>query len=437
MINVKGELFTTTVSFGGTAVVRLISSMVLTRLLYPEAFGILTMISSVVFVIEMLSDVGIVGLLVRHEKGDHPAYLNTMWTVRLLRSCANAVLMYVAAPWVAEWYGTPALTDALRLLSIWFVLFGLESTSFISAIRHKNTRIVNYTELLCLVVSTIFSIAYAFHSRDYQGVLYGMLLNRFLTTVASYRFYPQRKHELTLDKAATKDLFHFAKFVMPSSMITLAVSQYDKIIFLKLFDLKLLGLYSLASNLSSPLDGLIMKISRTLLYPRCAEYFRHDPSTFVQRYYKENIKLHALLLLLPGLLFGMATLIVDVLYDSRYAFAGMVLQAFAVRSMILPFASTSEDLLVASGRTHIQLIGNIIRLCYLIPAVFAGYHFFGFKGFVFFAMLEMLPSALYYTWVQHRQGLIIFRYEGMRLGFVISLALLTYWVGDLLRQLFL
>jgi lipopolysaccharide exporter len=437
MINVKGELFTTSVSYGAMAVIRLGSSMVLTRLLYPEAFGIVTMISSVIFVIEMLSDVGIVGLLIRHEKGDQPTYLNTMWTVRLMRSCGNAVLLFFAAPWVAEWYDTPALTDALRLFSLWFILFGLESTSFILAVRNKNTRIVNFTELFCLLVSTLFSIAYSYHSRDYHGILYGILLNRFLNTVISHRFYPQLKHRLMLDKTATRDLFHFAKFVMPSSMITLAVNQYDKVIFLKLFELKLLGLYSLASNMSAPLDGLVTKISRTLLYPRCAEYFRHDPSTLVQRYYTENLKLHAVVLLLPALLFGMATLVVDVLYDSRYAFSGVILQAFAVRSMILPFASTAEDLLVASGRTRIQLIGNIIRLCYLVPAVFIGYHFFGFRGFIYFAMLEMLPTVLFYTWVQRQEGLINFRYEGLRLGFVIATALLSYGACEMFRRLFL
>jgi O-antigen/teichoic acid export membrane protein len=220
-------------------------------------------------------------------------------------------------------------------------------------------------------------------------------------------------------------------------MITLAVSQYDKVIFLKLFDLKLLGLYGLASNLSAPLDALITKISQTLLYPRCAEYFRHDPSTFVRRYYEENMKLHAVILVVPAMLFGMATLLVDVLYDSRYAFAGVILQAFAVRSMILPFASTAEDLLVASGRTHIQLIGNIIRLCYLVPAVFVGYHFFGFKGFIYLAMLEMLPTAVYYTWIQSRQGLVVFRYEAMRLGLVIAGASLSFGAGELLRRLFI
>lgn len=437
MINVKGELFTTSVSFGAMAVLRLVSSMVLTRLLYPEAFGIMTMISSVVFVIEMMSDVGIVGLLIRHEKGDHPTYLNTMWTVRLMRSCGNGVLLFLAAPWVAEWYDAPALANALRLFSLWFLMFGLESVSFILAVRYKNTRIVNFTELFCLLVSTLFSIAYSYQSRDYHGILYGMMLNRLLNTLISYRFYPDHKHRLILDKTATKDLFHFAKFVMPSSMITLAVSQYDKIIFLKLFDLKLLGLYSLASNLSSPLDGLVTKISRTLLYPRCAQYYREDPSTFLQRYYTENAKLHALLLVLPAALLGVATLVVDVLYDSRYAFAGVILQAFAVRSIILPFASTAEDMLVASGRTHIQLIGNIIRLCYLVPAVFIGYHFFGFKGFIYFAMLEMLPTVLYYNWVQSQLGLILFRYEGLRLGFVIITALLSFGAAQLFRHLFL
>jgi lipopolysaccharide exporter len=435
MINTKGELFTTALCFFGISVIKLGSSMVLTRILYPEAYGIVTMLTSIVFIIEMLSDVGIVALVIRHERGEDPRYLNTMWTVRFVRSCINCAALFILAPFLADWYDSPALAGALRIFSIWFVLFGLESMSFVLAIRRKETRIINYTDLFATFVSTLFSIVYSYFSRDYVGIIYGMLLNRLLTTVISYRFYRDVRPRLVFDKLASKDLFEFAKYVMPSSMITLVLNQFDKVIFLKLFNLQLLGLYGLATNISGPVDALVAKISRTVLYARCAENFRIDPGSFVNKYYTENIKLFAVVLLLPASVCGAAHFIVDLLFDDRYLYAGVILQAFAFRSILFSFASTAEDVLVASGRTHVVLIGNVIRLVWFIPAVLLGNHFFGFEGFIYLGMLESLPTMVYFFVLQHRNRLLIARYELLKLGFVAVVGVSSWLVSTQLLHL--
>lgn len=433
-IDLKGELFTTAWCFGASALIKLLSSMVLTRLLYPEAFGIVTLLFSIVFVIEMIADVGIAGLLIRHEDGEDQRFIDTLWTVRLVRACINAVLLYLAAPLVAQWYELPELTETLRIFSIWFVLFGFESMAFLLAVRRKNTKIFNYTQLLATFVSTVFAIAYSYFYRDHMGMVYAGLLDRGLVTAVSYAFYRDKRPRLGFDRKAGVALFDFAKYVMPSSLITLVIVQFDKVIFLKLFSLELLGVYGLAINIVTPVQALISRICQNVLYPRCAEDFRTNPETFVERYYTESRNLHALTLLLPAALCGAAPLLVDVLYDDRYAVAGFVLQLFAIRALIATFAASAEDLLFASGRVRIQFWGNLIRLIWFVPAVLVGYSVAGFEGFVFMAMLELLPTTLYYYYIQSRDRLLIGRYEAMRLGFAFSVAiaaLAAAWIAGI------
>ena len=52
-INFRGELFSATLTFVAGAAVRLVSSLILTRLLYPEAYGIIAVLGSVLFIIEL------------------------------------------------------------------------------------------------------------------------------------------------------------------------------------------------------------------------------------------------------------------------------------------------------------------------------------------------------------------------------------------------
>lgn len=416
-INLRSDLLATVICFTGMAVIKLVSSIILTRILAPEAYGVIAALSSIVFAIEMFSDLGILALMIRHEKGDEPTYINTMWTVRLVRGCINCVILYTAAPWVAKLYDTPMLVHALQVFSIWYILHGLESISFTLAVRYKKVYIVSYTDLLCTLLTTIFVIVSSTYFKDYRGILYGMILNRAMMTLASYFAFRTQRARFQFDKQARKDLFGFTKHIAPSSMIAFFLSQFDRIIFLKLFDLHLFGLYGLASNVSQPVISLIEKISRFVLYPRCAHDFRTDPQTSHIKYYKNNLKIFAIILALPAVIGGASDLIVQILFDSRYAYAGFILQAFMIRAMLISLASPAEDLLVAAGKTHVVLVGNILRISWVVPGCLIGFYFFGFTGFLYAAALEALPALVYLMALQKVNRMLIFKYDLLKIAF--------------------
>lgn len=430
-LNYKGELFTTSMTTMGIAGLRLLSSVILTRILYPEAFGIVTLVGSILFIVEMMSDFGSQGLAMRDPRGEEPAFLRTLWSVRLFRSFFNAALLYVAAPYLAGWYGEPALITPLRILSLWFVAAGLESMSYILSIRRQTTRKTNFIELGSLALSTLLSIVWSYHSRDHMGIIYSMVFNRVLMTLGSYVFYNDVRLKIHFERQTLKAQWMFARYVIPSSIITLVVAQFDKILFLRLFDLQSMGLYGLASNILGPVDALIDRLSRNILYPRMAANFRLDPSSFLLKYYRDSWKLHVVLLAGPALLLGMGTFVIQVLYDPRYIGAGVLLQFFAVRSLVNVFSASSEDLLVASGHLHIQLVGNIVRVGWLIPLLLTLSHFYGLTGFMVAIAVELIPTAAYYYFVQSRNRLVIWKYEAMRLAFVVVLATLGYLVATI------
>ena len=80
---------------------------------------------------------------------------------------------------------------------------------------------------------------------------------------------------------------------MPSSVLTLVLSQFDKAVFLRFFDLRLLGIYGVASNIAGQVESLISRTSEMVVYPRSAHNFRTDPSTFAEKYYTDNIRVFA------------------------------------------------------------------------------------------------------------------------------------------------
>jgi lipopolysaccharide exporter len=433
LINIKGDLFAAGFTFGGQLLIKLCSSVILTRILRPEAYGVITIITSIAFVVGMLADINVTLFLIRDKNAEDPRYINTAWTMRLCRCILNTSIIFLGAPLIATtFYHAPELVAPLRVYSICDVIGGLGSMAFVLAVRHKRSRITMYSELVAVFFSTTFSVIYCYYSRSYWGIIYGMVVNSLLMMAFSYRFYPEFRPKLQFDWPAAREILSFTKFTMPSSLLTIAMSQFDKAVFLRLFDLRLLGVYGLAGNIASPIEALIGKISSQVLYPRCAHNFRTDRDTFSLKYYTENVKLFASILIIPAAVGGAAHLLIALLYDPRYAESADVLQAFMLRAMLLSLSSPAEDLLIASGASHVMLVGNIYRAASVFAGSLIGYHFFGFTGFTYGVALSALPPLLYYWWLQRKRGMMIVKYELLKIAFIACIAIASILTSRLI-----
>ncbi len=444
-MNLKGELFSSTFTYGATALIKLSSSLVLTRLLAPQAYGIFGILLSIVYIVNLVSDVGTYAFVIRHPRGGEAKFIHAVWTIRFLRCVLNFSIVFLGAPVIAEIYSTPVLTTALRLFSFQFLIAGFESMSFILANRDQKARISNYADMISNAVMTIFVIVVASILRSYLALIYGVLLQQTLMTIGSHFLYRNIGIRFAYDREVAAEQFKFARFVLPSSLLTMVLSQYDKLILLKLFDLTLVGVYSVAGNMLGPITGVIAHNARVVLYARCSQYFRDDRGTARARYYGENQRLLMIGVMLPALVAGFAPLFISTLYDRRYAMAGSILTVMGLGAVMSAFQASSENVLVASGRTHMVLVANIVRLFTVIPASILGYYLFGFYGFLWFGQVATVVLVLYFFRQQSRYELLDLSKELRLMGlaalvfvvcFSTSHLLLAFIPADSLHLLF-
>jgi lipopolysaccharide exporter len=435
-INLKGDLVASVATFAGLATVKFGSSLILTRILLPDAYGIITILLSVSFTLALLSDVGTYTSIVRAPNGDSPAYLNTAWTIRFVRSALNATIMFFATPAIVHLFGTPTLTAPLRVFSLWFLIDALESNSVPIAARKKNTRVVVYSDFIATVVSTAFTVIYCYFSRTFWGMVYGLLLNRALFVSFSYLFYTEFRPRFGFDRSAARDIFQFTRFVMPSSVLTLVLSQFDKAVFLRFFDLRLLGIYGVASNIAGQVESLIARTSEMVVYPRSAHSFRSDPSTFAEKYYTDNIRVFAVTGAIAAAVGGAAQLIISFLYDPRYALAGVVLQTVMIRAALLSLSSPAETMLIAAGESHVILVSNVYRAVSIVLGSIAGFYAFGFIGFIYGMALSGLPPVIYLLVRQRKRGSPIFKYELYRTIYMTAIATAAFVASRMIMTMF-
>ena len=96
-------MFATALSFGTQIVIKLGTSLILTRILRPEAYGIITILMSVTFVIEMIADINVILFLIRDKNGEEPKYLNTAWTIEFGRAVFNSIFLFICAPLISQY----------------------------------------------------------------------------------------------------------------------------------------------------------------------------------------------------------------------------------------------------------------------------------------------------------------------------------------------
>jgi O-antigen/teichoic acid export membrane protein len=312
---------------------------------------------------------------------------------------------------------------------------GAESMAFVLAQRDQRARIANYADMLSGAAMTFFVIGVASVLKNHFALIYGALLQRALLMIASHFFYRNVGVGLAFDRQALSEQFKFARFVLPSSLLTVVLSQYDKLVLLKLFNLGILGVYGIAQNMLGPITGIIMHNARVVLYARCSEYFRTNRETARSRYYTENRRLLTVGTILPAVVAGFSQSIVAILYDARYVMVGPILMITGLAAILVAFQYASENLLVASGRSYVVLLSNVIRLCTVVPASLLGYFLFGFYGFLWFNLAAMIPLLVYFFWEQKRSGLLDLASEMRRMGEALMIFLLCFGASQLILKL--
>lgn len=402
-------------ALAATNVLRLASNLVLTRLLAPEAFGVIGVLSSITFILQMLTDMGYHAFVVRSREPD-PHFLNVVWTIRFLRSLALASLMFIFAGAIADAFSKPELATPIRAASFLFVFEGLRSLHIYMAERARRISYVTGVEFLTFILQTAITIGAALILRSFWAIIIGMYAGAILQMTFSYTLFGGGPHKPQFDRKISGDLWRFARIIVASSVITLILNQADKVFIGRTLTLEQFGLYMLAVNITAASLQLVRTYVTRILFPLFAETYRNAPETLKRVYYASRRRMTAGLAFLVGGGIGGGDLIVRILFDDRYLDAGVFVSLLFIAPLFVLIAFPADILMVVTGRIRSTVEANIVRLIWIAIAAPLGFHFYGMLGLVAaFALIEF--AAVFYWWRRLiRSGYFNLREEALPLG---------------------
>ena len=341
---------------------RMISTIILTRLLDTTAFGAIGIITTFSFVIVMLTDLGFYQYTVRSERINDAKFLDKVWTVRLTRDAIISVIFILCSGPMANYVNNPELQLAFVIMSLTLILDGASSMAFATAAKDRLIGRLSLLDFIPMAFTIPTTIVLAIEVRSYWAMIISIVFGSLIKAILSYTMFENSRRRLDFDRSIFIDIWKFGRFIVPSSVITLLIGQSDKLVLVRFFSIQDFGLYSLASNLSMAPSNLMNSYASRILYPAFSDSTIKATSENSAIFYEFGSITRLLFIFFSGLIVTAAPVIIAILYDDRYINASQYLSILLLVNIINFVIGTENEMLVACGKVRWQLNFNIFRL---------------------------------------------------------------------------
>jgi len=374
----RGSLWTTA-GYGASQLIRLGGNLILARLLFPEAFGLMALVNAFLIGLAMFSDLGLAPSIVQSPRGDDPRFLDTAWTLQIGRGLGLWVLSCLLAWPVAAFYDQPAILGLLPVVGLSVLIAGFNSTSLPRLQRHLAVAKLTLLNLAGQVSAVAVMLGWALIHPTVWALVAGGVVSSLVKLVLSHGVVADRRDRFALDREAARDLFHFGKWIFASTLLAFLVGNSDRLIFGKVVPLATLGVYSIAAMLAMLPTEVVRRVGWAVVFPAFSRKLE-STTGFEPAYRRARRPVLALGGLIVACLVASGPPLIETLYDPRYADAGWILQLLAIGAWFQILEVPSGSALLALGLPRWLAAANALKLAGILALVPFGFWLYGFPG---------------------------------------------------------
>jgi O-antigen/teichoic acid export membrane protein len=372
----------TLAGYGVNQALRLGGNLILTRLLFPEAFGMMAIFQAVNYGVHMISDWGVVTSIVQANRGNDPALLNTAWTVQIVRGfLAWGVICSLAWP-IANFYSEPLLATMLPIAGLTAIIGGFCSTKLYTAQRNLEAARVIKIETGCYALGLFCTAFLAWHMQSVWALVWGAVLSSCLRLFASHILLDGIANKLAWDRDTLSHLRGFGRWTLLSSALTFLSVEGSRLLIGAVLDMRQLALFTLASTMSLMLWQAIQQLAARVFFPAFSEVYRSNPNNLKKVLYKARLTQ-----ILPS--WGLAVLFIffgsqlmGLLYDERYHASGAMLEQLAAGTLVGCVWGSYSGVLLSVGKVAAYAALTAMQIVFQFGAMFIGYQYWGGTGIV-------------------------------------------------------
>ena len=347
---VKG-IFWSFVQKWGRAGVTTITFVILSRLLAPEAFGLVALATAFTVFIELFLDQGFGSAIVQREKLD-PEHLDTAFWLNVLTSILMTGGLIAVSGLLGVLFDEPRLASVLRWLSITLILSGLSSTQISILQRKLAFKEFAIRSMVANAVGGIVGIIMAFSGYGVWSLVGQDVASGVVRAIILWRASDWRPG-FKVSKSHYKELVTFGASIVGNNALTVLTKRSDDLLIGYFLGPTLLGFYTIGYQLLLIIIRLVTEVTNSVAFPAFSR-IQHQPERMRKAFYK--VTQYTSVFAFPVFI-GLAVLapeIVPAVFGEKWAPSIPVMQVLALIGVLQSVLFFNGSVIKASGKPSWQ-----------------------------------------------------------------------------------
>ena len=352
--------------------VSFVVGIILARLLSPDEYGLIGILSVFIAFSEVIIDGGFINALIRKQNTEEVDYC-TVFYFNLLLSVVLAGIIYLCSGLIADFFDRDELVALTKVMSSILVIHALALVQ-----RTRLTKAINFKPLMKIgvassVISGVVGVTMAYAGFGVWALVGQRLSDAVTTTILLWivnRWLPKLRFSLK----SFKELWDYGWKLLVSGILNKTSSEIQHLVIGKIFLPATLGQYTRARQFGSIFSSNVTTIVQKVTFPVLSS-IQNDPARLKDAY-KRVIKVTVL----PTFVFmlGLAAVakpLLTILIGAKWTEAANYLQIISFSLMIYPLNALNLNAIQVMGRSDLSLKINIIKNILVVVPITLGIFF--------------------------------------------------------------
>lgn len=381
--------------------------VILARLLAPHDFGLLGIALVTMAILNTFSTTGFMQALIQ-KKEKTEDYLDSVWTVLILRGFILFIILYFISPYAANFFNEPEAKLIIQVVGLSMLLGAFTNVGVIYFQKELEFKKQFIFQLSGTGMDFLVAVTSAFILRNAWALVLGFLVGNAVRLVLSYFIHPYRPH-LCLDFDKIKELFNYGKWILGAVIITFFVVQGDDIFLSKVLGVTALGFYQIAFKLGNMPATEIAGVIRNVAFPAYSKLQSSLPQ-IKEAYLRVMTFASIIFVPLTGGIIVLAPQAIKIFLGEQWLPVVIPLQILAVSGMVRCFMGFSGPLFLAIGKPKINFKLNLIRLIVMVMTIYPLTFVWKISGTSLSVLLSIVTASFVCFWVTIKELNIKVRY---------------------------
>ncbi|GLG06128.1 lipopolysaccharide biosynthesis protein [Sellimonas catena] len=378
----------------GAQIVTFIVSIILARLLEPEAYGTISLITVFTTILQVFVDSGLGNALIQKKNTDDLDF-SSVFYINIGFCLILYALIFICAPFIANFYDDQSLIALIRVLSLTVIISGVKNVQQAYVSKHLMFKKFFYSSLSGTIGAAIIGIILAFYGAGVWALVAQQVLNVLVNTIVLWctvKWRPQKRFSIQ----RVKGLFSFGWKLLVSSLIDTVYTNIRQLIIGKMYSSSDLAFYNqgrqfpnvIVSNINTSIDSVLLPVLST----------EQDSRETLKIMTRRAITMSTYIMapLMMGLAFT-APAVVELVLTEKWLPCVPYLRIFCITFMFYPLHTANLNAIKAMGRSdlylRLEIIKKVIGMILLLSTMW-----FGVMAMAYSLLVSSVTSQIVNTW---------------------------------------